>query len=186
MYATLKHDYDTLTTGPERGPEFYLARHLRRKGLRQGKGDGRLGRLRETARHKKTSVADVIHDRLDRCYTSEFHHYQWYVLMLCVYCNERLFRRSLTRDHVLAQSRGERVFRGGFFVGAQRLRLVHTVDHAAFQQAALARAARAVLAAVRQPHALRHGGGQDRLVALSRKSATARPHGDGEGHGMNS
>ena len=106
MYATLKHEYDTLTTGPERGPEFYLARHLRRKGLRQGKGDGRLGRLRETARHKKTSVADVIHDRLDRCYTSEFHYYQWHVLMLCVYCNERLFRRDLTRDHVLPQSRG--------------------------------------------------------------------------------
>jgi len=105
-HATLKHDYDTLTTGPERGPEFYLARHLRRKGLRQGKGDGRLGRLRETARYKKTTVADVIHDRLDRCYTSEFHYYQWHVLMLCTYCNERLFRRSLTRDHVLAQSRG--------------------------------------------------------------------------------
>ncbi len=106
MYATLKHDYDTLTTGPERGPEFYLARHLRRKGLRQGKGDGRLGRLRETARHKPTSVADVLSGRLDRCFTHEFNYYAWNVRPLCTYCNQLLQRRTLTRDHVLPQSRG--------------------------------------------------------------------------------
>jgi len=106
MHARLKHDYDTLTSRPERGPEFYLARHLRRKGRIQGKGDGRLGRLRETARHKKTSVADVIHDRLDRCYTSEFHYYRWNVSPLCTYCSARLCRRSLTRDHVIPRSRG--------------------------------------------------------------------------------
>jgi hypothetical protein len=106
MHAKLKHDYDTLTSRPERGPEFYLARHMRRMGLRQGKGDGRLGRLRETARYKKTSVADVIHDRLDPCFTSEFRYYQWNVLTLCTYCSTRLCRRTITRDHVLPQSRG--------------------------------------------------------------------------------
>lgn len=106
MYATLKHDYDTLTTGPERGPEFFLARHLRRKGLRQGKGDGRLGRLRETAKYKKASVADTVQGRLDPCFTSEFRYYEWNVLMLCTYCSVRLTRRSLTRDHVIPRSRG--------------------------------------------------------------------------------
>ncbi len=106
MHAKLKHDYDTLTSRPERGPEFYLARHLRRKGLRQGKGDGRLGRLRETTRHKKASVADVIHDRLDACHGSEFRYYQWNVHPLCAYCSVRLTRRTMTRDHVIPQARG--------------------------------------------------------------------------------
>lgn len=106
MYAKLKHQYDTLTSRPERGPEFYLARHLRKMGIRQGKGDGRLGRLRETAKYKKASVADVIHDRLDPCYTSEFRHIQWHVVPLCTYCGARLCRRSLTRDHVTPSSRG--------------------------------------------------------------------------------
>lgn len=106
MYAKLKHQYDTLTSRPERGPEFYLARHLRKIGVRQGKGDGRLGRLRETARHKKTSVADVIHDRLDVCFTSEFRYYQWHVATLCTYCGARLCKRSVTRDHVVPRSRG--------------------------------------------------------------------------------
>ena len=106
MHAKLKHDYDTLTTRPERGPEFYLARHLRRRGLRQGKGDGRLGRLRETARHNPASVADVIFDRLHPCFTSEFRYTEWNVLTLCTYCSARLSRRSVTRDHVIPRSRG--------------------------------------------------------------------------------
>jgi len=108
MCKQLKHEYDTLTSRPERGPEFYLARHLRRSGRRQGQGDGRLGRLRETAKYKKATVADVIHDRLDPCYTSEFRHIQWHGSPLCTYCGVRLCRRSLTRDHVTPQSRGGR------------------------------------------------------------------------------
>jgi 5-methylcytosine-specific restriction endonuclease McrA len=106
MTAALKNDYDTLTTSPERGPAFYLARHLRKRGLRQEKGDGRLGRFRETSRYKQTSVADVVRDRLDRCVTSEFRFYEWNVLTLCAYCSARLTKRSVTRDHVVPQSRG--------------------------------------------------------------------------------
>lgn len=103
---SFKTTYDTLTTNPERGPEFYLARHLRRKGLRQSTGEGRLGRLRETAKYKQASIADVISDRLDRCVTSEFRYYEWNVLTMCAYCHDRLSRRTLTRDHVVPQSKG--------------------------------------------------------------------------------
>jgi 5-methylcytosine-specific restriction endonuclease McrA len=103
---TFKTTYDTLTTNPERGPEFYLARHLRRKGTHQKKGEGRLGRLRETAKYKQASIADVISDRLDRCVTSEFRYYEWNVLTICAYCHDRLSRRTLTRDHVVPQSKG--------------------------------------------------------------------------------
>ncbi len=106
MCKQLKHDYDTLTSRPERGPEFYLARHLRRCGVRQGQGDGRLGRLRETTKYKQASVADVIHDRLHPCHASEFRYQQWHTSPLCTYCGAPLSRRSLTRDHVIPQSRG--------------------------------------------------------------------------------
>ena len=40
MYAKLKHQYDTLTSRPERGPEFYLARHLRKR-VDKPKGGGK-------------------------------------------------------------------------------------------------------------------------------------------------
>src|SRR5262245_12965618 len=106
MLAALKTNYDTLTTNPVRGPEFYLARHLRRKGVAQKKGEGRLGRFRETSKYKQASVADVILDRLDRCVVSEFRFYQWNIAMLCAYCSAPLTRRSVTRDHVIPQSKG--------------------------------------------------------------------------------
>lgn len=106
LTPTFKSHYDTLTTSPERGPAFYLARHLRRKGLRQSTGEGRLGRLRETAKHKQSTVADIVSGRLDRCITNEFHFYTWNVLTLCVYCHTRLSKRTVTRDHVIPQSQG--------------------------------------------------------------------------------
>lgn len=106
MLTPFKTNYDTLTTNPERGREFYLARHQRRKGLRQSSGEGRLGRLRDTAKYKQASIADVIMDRLDRCVTSEFHFYEWNVLTLCAYCHDRLSKRTVTRDHVIPQSKG--------------------------------------------------------------------------------
>ena len=72
---------------------------------------------------------------------------------------------------------------GGFFVGAECARLVHTVDHPAFDQPAFARAAGAVLAAIGQADALADRGDQDRLVAFDGENAAARLHGDGETHG---
>lgn len=104
MHALLKTNYDTLTTNPERGPEYYLARRLRKKGL--GKGDGRLGRFREIGKYIRPSVADVIRGRMDPVFTREFRYYEWNVLTVCVYCNERLTKRSMTRDHVIPRSKG--------------------------------------------------------------------------------
>jgi 5-methylcytosine-specific restriction endonuclease McrA len=106
MLTPFKSNYDTLTTGPERGPEFYRARHMRRKGLRQSTGEGRLGRLRETSKYKQASIADILSNRLDRCVTNEFHFYEWNVLTLCAYCHTRLSKRTVTRDHVIPQSKG--------------------------------------------------------------------------------
>ncbi len=105
MTARLKNEYDTLTTRPERDPAFYLARHRRRQG-RGGAGDGRLARFREIAAHRPASVHDVIAGRLDRAFVGEFRHYEWCVRPLCVYCNARLDRRSVTRDHVTPRSHG--------------------------------------------------------------------------------
>jgi hypothetical protein len=59
------------------------------------------------------------------------------------------------------------------FGGRQGLVLVRAVDHAALQQAALARAAGAVLAAVGQADALADGGGQDGFVAFDAEAASA-------------
>lgn len=106
MRPTFKTNYDTLTTRPERGPEFYLARHLRKKGLRGSKGDGRLARFREVSKYKRVSVADVIEGRLDQFFTCEFRFYQWNVMTFCAYCSARLTRRSVTRDHVVPQAKG--------------------------------------------------------------------------------
>lgn len=106
MLTPFKSNYDTLTTRPERGPEFYMARHLRRKGLRKTAGEGRLGRLRETAKYKHATIADILSNRLDRCVTNEFHYYAWNVMTLCAYCHTPLTKRTLTRDHVIPQSQG--------------------------------------------------------------------------------
>ena len=67
---------------------------------------------------------------------------------------------------------------GRFLVGAERLRLMDAVDHAPFEQAALARAARAVLAAVGQTDSLADRGTEDRLVAIDLEVAPAGLHGD--------
>lgn len=104
MQALLKTNYDTLCTSPERGPEFYLARHRRRKALRRG--EGRLGRFRDISKYVRATIADVIRGRLDPCFTREFRFYEWNVLTFCAYCNARLSRRSVTRDHVIPRSRG--------------------------------------------------------------------------------
>jgi len=104
MHALLKNEYDTLTSRPERGPEYYLARHLRKKGAR--KGDGRLGRFRELSKYVRVSVADVIRGRPGPYASHEFRFYEWNVLTVCAYCNTRLSRRSVTRDHVIPRSRG--------------------------------------------------------------------------------
>ena len=61
--------------------------------------------------------------------------------------------------------------------------LMRAVDDASLEHPALARAAGAVAAAVRQADALADGGVQDRLVAVDAEGLAARLDGDGEGHG---
>jgi len=57
------------------------------------------------------------------------------------------------------------------------------VDHAALDEPALARAARAVLAAVRQADALADRRAEDGFVALDREGAAAGLDGDLKRHG---
>jgi hypothetical protein len=56
------------------------------------------------------------------------------------------------------------------------------MDDAAFDETALARAAGAVLAAIRQADAFANGGRQDRFVALDLEAAAGRLHRDVETH----
>ena len=89
-------------------------------------------------------------------------------------------------DHAIGlRCRAARQDEAGFLFGhRQRLLLVCTVDHAALEQPALARAAGAVLAAVRQADAGADGRGQDRFVARDLEGALGRTHGDLQAHGV--
>jgi hypothetical protein len=58
------------------------------------------------------------------------------------------------------------------------------MDDPAFEQAALARAAGPVLAAVGQADALADRRAEDRLVAVDAEAPAARLQGDGERHGL--
>ena len=60
---------------------------------------------------------------------------------------------------------------------------VDAVGQFTFEQLALARSARAVLAAVRQLHALAQGRGEHRLLAFDEELAPRRAHRDLEVHG---
>ncbi|MBC7995831.1 MAG: SDR family oxidoreductase [Rhizobacter sp.] len=73
-----------------------------------------------------------------------------------------------------------------FFGWAQGLGLVGAVDHAAFDQLALARAASAVAATVRQAHTLADGSREDGLVAVDGETHAAGQHGHGERHRITS
>ena len=103
MQPALKTDYDTLTTRP---PEWYLARHLRRHGLGRSRGGGRLARFRQISRYKRVSFRDIIENRLDPIFRSEFCYYVWNVDVLCVYCGRRLAKGEVTRDHITPRAGG--------------------------------------------------------------------------------
>lgn len=106
MRAMLKNEYDTLTTRPERDPAYYLERHHRRLGRGRSAGEGRLARFREISRIKRVTIADLVAGRLDPIFDGEYRYYQWNVFALCVYCNRRLRRGELTRDHVIPRAQG--------------------------------------------------------------------------------
>ena len=111
MHLHIKNEYDTLSTSPVSGArirdaQFYLRRHLRRRGLLREVGPGRLARFREIAKYKPVTTHDIVEGRLDDVYVAEFRHYVWRVKPRCVYCNAALSRDSLTRDHVIPRSKG--------------------------------------------------------------------------------
>ena len=112
MHLELKNQYDTLTTNPassarrKRDAQFYLRRHLRRRGLLREVGPGRLARFREIAKYKPVTTKDIVEGRIDELYVAEFRHYVWRVKPYCVYCNVPLTRDNLTRDHVIPRSKG--------------------------------------------------------------------------------
>lgn len=106
MIKHIKNHYDTLTTRPDRDAQFYLRRHLRRRGLLQEVGPGRLARFREIAKYKPVTTGQVLAGNLDDVYVAEFRHYVWRVRPHCAYCNAPLTRDTLTRDHIVPRSKG--------------------------------------------------------------------------------
>src|SRR5687768_16166291 len=82
----IKNDYDTLTTRPNRDAQYYLLRHLRRRGLLHVDGGGRLARFGRISALKRVCPRTVIEGRLDRIFVAEYEHYVWRVRPLCVYC----------------------------------------------------------------------------------------------------
>jgi 5-methylcytosine-specific restriction endonuclease McrA len=105
MHTNLINHYDTLTTRPNRGPAFYFARHLRKRGL-AGRGPGRLTRFGTISKALRLSPHDVLQGRLGRIFAAEYQHYMWRVRPLCTYCGQVLTRSTLTRDHVVPKSKG--------------------------------------------------------------------------------
>lgn len=111
MRVHIKNEYDTLSTTPAssarlRDAQFYLRRHLRRRGLLREVGPGRLARFREIAKYKPVTTNDIVEGRLDDVYVAEFRHYVWRIKPRCAYCDAALTRDSLTRDHVIPRSKG--------------------------------------------------------------------------------
>ena len=106
MRATLKNDYDTLTTYRERDRAFYLARRAKRRLRRRGTVEARLACFREITAYKPTSPQELVRGRIDPVFVSEFLFYRWNTTTLCVYCNTRLGRGSVTRDHVIPRAAG--------------------------------------------------------------------------------
>ena len=92
-------------------------------------------------------------------------------------------RPTTDHDHIgLCRGTTSQREAGLFFLDAERLVLMRPVDHTTFDEPALARAAGAVLAAVRQADALANRGNQNRLVAIDAEGAAAGQHGHSEGH----
>jgi 5-methylcytosine-specific restriction endonuclease McrA len=111
--TAIKTTYDTLTThlrrSPDGGrtPEHYYERWLRRRGLQQRTGGGKLEKYRRIAQFRAVAVTDVIAGRLPRVSISEYHFYRWNVgKILCVYCSVELTRSTLTQDHVIPRASG--------------------------------------------------------------------------------
>lgn len=105
MTKWIINDYDTLTARPDRDRQYYLARHLRRRG-RTSDGISRLARFGEISKYTPIDPQDVVHGRLDRIFVAEYQHYVWRVRPRCTYCGIELTRRTVTRDHVVPRCRG--------------------------------------------------------------------------------
>jgi hypothetical protein len=71
---------------------------------------------------------------------------------------------------------------GGFLVSRQGLGLMRSVHHGALDLLALAGTTGAVLAAVRQAYPGTDARGEDGFFGFGGETASAGPHGDGEGH----
>lgn len=106
MNLWTKNEYDTLTTRPNRDAQYYLVRHLRRKGRLHEDGGGRLARFGKIAQYKRTSPQEIVEGRVDPIFVAEYQHYVWRVRPLCAYCGIELTRNTLTRDHVIPRCAG--------------------------------------------------------------------------------
>ena len=63
--------------------------------------------FRRIHRYKKPTIQDVLADRLEPVFESEFAYYKWNVgIVLCYLCNRMLTKKTVTRDHVVPQSKG--------------------------------------------------------------------------------
>ncbi len=62
--------------------------------------------FRRIHRHKNPSIKDVVNDNLEPVFESEFSYYKWNVgIILCYLCNQRLTKKTITRDHVIPKTR---------------------------------------------------------------------------------
>jgi thymidylate synthase len=63
--------------------------------------------FRRIHKYRPPKIDDVINDRMDPVWETEYAYYKWNVgVILCVYCGKRLTKRTVTRDHVVPQCRG--------------------------------------------------------------------------------
>ena len=106
MNLTLKNHYDTRTTKRERERTYYLARRARRRLRRRGTVEARLARFREISAYMPSSPEELVKGYIDPVFVSEFRFYEWNIRTLCVYCNDRIGRGSVTRDHVIPRALG--------------------------------------------------------------------------------
>lgn len=93
-----KEDPD-ITRARVRDREFWLEKRAAKVGRKS------VAWFRRIHRFKRPTVEDVIADRMESVFESEYAYYKWNVgALLCYLCNRRLSKKTITRDHVVPQS----------------------------------------------------------------------------------
>lgn len=82
-----------------RDREFWLEKRAAKVGRKS------VAWFRRIHKFKRPSIEDVLADRLEPVFESEYAYYKWNVgIILCYLCNKRLTKKNVTRDHVVPQA----------------------------------------------------------------------------------